>query len=351
MILDDRKRKILHAIIDDYINTAEPIGSRTIARKYELSLSSATIRNEMADLEDLGYLAQPHTSSGRIPSDKGYRFYVDRLMKKCELSLEEIENIKNAMDVRINELSQLIKQASRVMSDITKYTSMAVTPEMKGSKIKAIQVSPIEIGKALVVVVTNTDVVKNTIVKIADNISPYELITASNIVNDKLKGHTIEEINLPVIREIQKSLGNLNSVLMQILDGVAECINKIDNSEVYLNGTMNILNYPEFKDVLKARDFINLLDTKGVLIDLLNSKSQIINNCDINIKIGEENALNGIKECSLITTTYSVGDAVIGYIGIIGPTRMDYPRVISLINCMKTKMNEELLKLIGEVLD
>ena len=166
MFLDDRKRRILQAIIDDYIDTAEPIGSRTIARKHELGLSSATIRNEMADLEDMGYLAQPHTSSGRVPSDKGYRLYVDQLMTVRELSADEVESIRLAMETRINELSQLLRQASAVMSRFTRYTSMAITPQMKASTLKALQVVPIESGKALVVVVTNAGIARNRLIKI-----------------------------------------------------------------------------------------------------------------------------------------------------------------------------------------
>lgn len=168
MFLDERKKRILQSIIDDYISTAEPVGSRTVARKHELGLSSATIRNEMADLEEMGYLTQPHTSAGRIPSDKGYRFYVDQLMKQSELTMEEIYSIKSAMDTKINELSQLLKQVSVAMSKITKYASMAALPEKKNSVLKAVQVVPVEKGKALVVVITNSGTIKNSLINISD---------------------------------------------------------------------------------------------------------------------------------------------------------------------------------------
>ncbi|MCX8131001.1 MAG: heat-inducible transcriptional repressor HrcA [Clostridia bacterium] len=344
MFLDDRKMSILKAIIDDYIDTAEPIGSRTIARKHELGLSSATIRNEMADLEEMGYLAQPHTSAGRIPSDKGYRLYVDQLMKARELSSEEIDNIRRAMEVKINELNQLMKQASSVMSKITKYTSMAITPQMKTSILKAIQVVPIETGKALVIVVTNTGVVRNGLIKVADNISPDFLIKVSNILNNKLAGLTIEQINLPIIKEIEYEMGTYKEILIPILDSVADCITQIDELEVYLDGATNIFNYPEFRDVMKAREFLNVLDEKEILCRLL--KSNNFNNKGITIQIGTENDLQEIKECSLVTTTYSLGDLIIGSIGIIGPTRMEYGRVISAMNYIREKINQEINRLV-----
>ena len=345
MFLDDRKMKILRAIIDDYIDTAEPIGSRTIARKHELGLSSATIRNEMADLEDMGYLAQPHTSAGRIPSDKGYRLYVDQLMKVRALTFDEIESIKKSMEIKINELSQLIRQASVAMSRITKYTSLAITPQMKKSVLKAVQVVPIEQEKALVVVVTNAGVVRNELVKISENISPDFLIRISNIFNDKLSNLTIEQINLPLIREIEQEIGVSKEILLPILNGVADCINQVDDSEIYLDGATNIFNYPEFRDIAKAQEFLHILDEKENLFKLL---TIVGDNKGINIQIGSENEFTEIKGCSLVTTTYSLGNLIIGSIGIIGPTRMEYPRVISSMNYIRDMINKEINRLIGE---
>lgn len=344
MFLDDRKRKILQAIIDDYIDTAEPIGSRTIARKHELGLSSATIRNEMADLEDMGFLAQPHTSSGRVPSDKGYRLYVDELMQRHELSTDEIETIKRAMETRINELSQLIRQASAVLSRFTRYTSMATTPQMKESIIKALQVVPVEKGKALVVVVTNAGIVRNNLVKISDTIPPDTLIMISNILNKKLSGLSIEQVNMRIISEIAREADTSGELLLPILQSAADCINQMDNAEVYIEGTTNIFNYPEFRDLVKAREFINLLDEKSSLGRLLSDASD---DPGIVVRIGAENDISGIKDCSLVTATYSLGSTFIGSIGIIGPTRMEYSRVISSMNYIRKKINEELNILLG----
>ena len=344
MNMDERKKRILQAIIDDYIDTAEPIGSRTIARKHELGLSSATIRNEMADLEEMGYLAQPHTSAGRVPSDKGYRMYVDQLMQVYDLQQDEIEKIKSAMELRINELSQLIRQASAVLSRFTRYTSMVVTPQMKTSIIKALQVVPIEVGKAMVIVVTNAGIVRNNLIKISEQLQPDTLIMISNALNSKLNGLTVEQVNKQLILEIEKEIGMSIDILMPLLSGVVECINQIDSTEVYVEGTTNILNHPEFKDIMKAKEFMNMLNEKAKIGRILFDASDSVG---IVVKIGSENDLSGIQDCSLISANYNVADNFIGTIGIIGPTRMEYPKVISSMNYIRKFMSEEINKLLG----
>lgn len=347
MLLDDRKLRILQAIIDDYIFSAEPVGSRTIAKKHELGLSSATIRNEMADLEEMGFLEQPHTSSGRVPSDKGYRLYVDQLMKATELSEGEIEKIRNAMDIRINELSQIIRNASVVMSQFTKYTSMAVTPQIKRSVLKAVQVVPIEPGKALVIVVTDSNIVRNNLVRIPEKTTPDFLIQVSNMLNDKLKGYTLEMLKNNFLNSGAEQLTSLPYDLMKpILDGIEDLIKLIDQPEIYLEGTTNILNFPEFKEVQKAKEFLNILDEKKIMSEILNSTSG--NKNEIIIQIGNENVIEGIKDCSIVTASYSIDDYVIGAIGIIGPTRMDYSKVVSSMNYIRNKINQEILKLLGD---
>ncbi|HHW00502.1 MAG TPA: heat-inducible transcription repressor HrcA [Clostridiaceae bacterium] len=346
MLLDDRKQRILQAIIDDYISTAEPVGSRTVARKHELGLSSATIRNEMADLEEMGYLSQPHTSAGRIPSDKGYRFYVDKLMKVRELSADETESLRKAMEVRISEVNQLLKQASSVMSRFTNYTSVAVTPQMKKSVIKAIQTLPIDTGKALVVVVTNAGVIRNSIVKISESILPDTLTRIANFLNDKLSNMTIEKVDKSIFNEIERELVIPGKVVKPILDAVTHCIKQIDCPEVYLDGAINIFNHPEFRDISKAKEFLSVLDEKYVLYSIMDSVS---NDRLINVLIGAENKVEEIKDCSLVTTTYSLGGMTIGSIGVIGPTRMEYSKVISSMKFIREKLNQEINKLLGDV--
>lgn len=342
--MDDRKKRILQAIIDDYIDTAEPIGSRTIAKRHELGLSSATIRNEMADLEEMGYLAQPHTSAGRVPSDKGYRLYVDQLMRVYDLQQEEINKITSAMELRISELNQLIKQASAVLSHFTKYTSMAVTPPMKTSTIKAVQIVPIEIGKALAIVVTNTGIVRSNLIDTPDQMQPDTLNMISNALNKKLNGLAIEQVGRQLVSDIEKEIGLVPETLMPILHGVAECISQVDNTEVYVEGTTNILNHPEFRDIVRAKEFMSMLDEKSSIVKKLfdvSDKEEFV------IKIGSENDVSGFQDCSLIAANYNIGDTFVGTIGIIGPTRMEYSKVISSVNFVRNFVSKEISKLLG----
>jgi len=345
MIMDDRKKRILQAIIDDYIDTAEPIGSRTIARKHELGLSSATIRNEMADLEEMGYLAQPHTSAGRVPSDKGYRLYVDKLMPVHCLNHEEIQNIKLAMEIRISELSQLIKQATAVLSRFTKYTSMAVTPHLKSSTIKTVQVVPIETGKALVIVVNNAGIIRNSLIKISEHIMPDMLLRISNVLNDQMSGLAVEKADARRLTGLDRDLGLAAEMLKPVLEGVTDCLDQLYDQEVYVEGTTNILHHPEFKDVAKAREFLNMLDEKTSLTRALFSS---VNPDGITVRIGSENDLTGFQDCSVITITYNVADTLAGTIGIIGPTRMEYPKVISSMRYIQTLLSDEINRLLGQ---
>jgi len=344
VLLDDRKKRILQAIIDDYIDTAEPVGSRTIARKHELGLSSATIRNEMADLEEMGYLAQPHTSAGRIPSDKGYRLYVDQLMKVHQLTPEETESIKSALEIKISEIGQLIRQASSIISKVTKYTSMAITPNLKKSTLKTIQVILIEPGKQLVIVVTNNNVVRNCLVRTPVSVVPDYTVRISNILNEKLNGLTIEQVTANLINEIEDEIGVENDVLMPILEGVSDCIKQVDSPEVYLDGMTNIFNFPEFRrDIRRARDFLNILDEKYIMHKLLDTRKITK---EIDIKIGEENEFEEIKECSLVTATYKIGDSLVGSLGVIGPTRMEYSKVVSSLDFIRKQISKEIRKLL-----
>jgi len=344
MIMDDRKKRILQAIIDDYIDKAEPIGSRTIARKYELGLSSATIRNEMADLEEMGYLAQPHTSAGRVPSDKGYRLYVDKLMPTRSLNNAEIRELRSAVNTRVYELSQLLKQATAVLSNFTKYTSMAVTPKMRSSTIKTVQVVPIEAGKALVIVVNNAGIVRNALIKISEQATSEMLGRISNLLNDKLAGLTFEQADTEGIKTLGREIGVSGDIMQPILDGTADCIYQMGDHEMYVEGSTNILNHPEFKDMDKARQFLSMLDEKTSICRAVYDSTRPNG---ITVRIGSENDLSSIRDCSLVTVSYNVSDTMVGTIGIIGPTRMAYNKVISSISYMKKLVSEEISKLLG----
>lgn len=335
MELDERKRIILNAIINDYIQNAEPVGSRTLVKKYKMGLSSATIRNEMADLEDMGYLEQPHTSAGRIPSDKGYRLYVDKLMQVNSPSREEVMTIKSFMQIAtINEIEKIMKRTTKLLSQITKYTSAMLTPQLSKSTVKSIQLIEVTQNDVLAVIVTDTGIIKNVLVKLPKTINNSSLIKINNMLNEKLKGLTCKEIDLSVITSIQNEMGGYYEILNAIIPVLHESLNSMD-TDVYLEGTTNILNYPEYNDIDKARNLLTLMDQRNVLGDIFSEGEG-----KLSITIGSENELDEMKDCSIVKASYSIGDNSIGKIGIIGPRRMNYSRVIGIINCLVDILND-----------
>jgi len=344
--LDSRKRYILQAIIEDYINRAEPIGSRTIARKYDLGLSSATIRNEMADLEELGYLVQPHTSAGRIPSQKGYRLYVDEFVKLCELSREEMRKMREALESQIHDIDEIIKVAIGLISELTEYTSIGVTAKMKKILIKAVQVVPVGEGKALVVVVLDGGQVKNSLISVDNTLLPENLISISNILNESFYGKTIEQIEM--INEDEIIDVNINGMtgklLRTVVKAIKSCLESID-TDVFTEGRINIFNYPEFQDIIKAKMFLKTLQEKE---KVLSAMSDSFSKGGIVVRIGTENMLDELKDCSLITATYSVDDVFVGSIGIVGPTRMQYGKVLSSLHLLNKYLQKQINNLLGE---
>jgi heat-inducible transcriptional repressor len=343
-LIDERKKQILKSIIEDYIHFAEPVGSRTISKMLDLNLSSATVRNEMSDLEEMGYIAQPHTSAGRVPTEKGYRMYVDELMKLERLTADEIETIRNALDAKINELSQLIRNASYIISRITSYTSVAMTRQTGSQRIKALQIVPIESRKALVVVVSSSGAVRNNIVMLPSAIPPDEMIKLSNLLNDVLKNRELGDFSFEFVNRLLDDFGIDKGILLSVMEGVAEGINQIENPEVYTSGAANIFNFPEFMNVFKAKQFLDLIDEKRALRELLNKAR---NNKGVTVLIGTESEMRQVEGLSLVTATYKLNDVSIGSIGIIGPTRMEYSKVISSMNIIKRAISEEIKKMLG----
>lgn len=333
-MLDERKKRILQAIIDDYVSTAEPIGSRTIAKKYEMGLSPATIRNEMSDLEDMGYLQQPHTSAGRIPSDKGYRLYVDELMNQKELTEEELDAIRTVLIDKITAIEQIMKQTSALLSSITHYTSIVLLQSIKKNTIRHIQLLPIDQTNAVIVIVTESGVIKNNIIKLPETLDKESIVKLSNLLNEKLHGLTIESITLPVIQDIQKQMGKNKGLLMPILDIITCSIESIEDCDIYLDGISNILDYPEYNNIEKARSFMSAIKQKDTIFKLLNES----NNEGINISIGIENYIQEMDDCSLVSTSYDIGGKTIGKIGIIGPKRMDYSKVVTTMNNVRNQL-------------
>lgn len=337
MDMDERKIRILQAIINDYINTGEPIGSRTIAKKYELGISSATIRNEMADLEDMGYLEHIHTSSGRKPSDRGYRLYVDHLMKAHQLTPEEEMIIKRQLiNAAFNEVDKIVKQATVLLSELTKLTCIVKTPSVKKSFLKTIQLVNIDSCNVLSVIVTDSAVIKNNIIRVNKPVDNDTLNKITNLLNVRLKNLTVEEINLEVINNLKRDLVGYEDIFNAIIPVLYESLNSTDTTDIYLEGTTNIFNYPEYNDIVKAREFLGLLNDKNNINSLLNT------NNELTVSIGEENFVPEAKDYSVISTVYSIGERPIGSIGIIGPTRMHYPKVISILTKVIKEINESL---------
>ncbi|WP_461569439.1 heat-inducible transcriptional repressor HrcA [Thermincola ferriacetica] len=339
MMLDERKKQILLAIIQDYIATAEPIGSRTIARKYKLGVSPATIRNEMADLEELGYIEQPHTSAGRVPSDLGYRYYVDCLMKKSKLTKNEKDAITRGLATRVNEVAQVIEQTNRILSSLTNYTTVVLGPNTGGA-IKHVQIIPLEGGKALVVVVTSVGVVRNRMIDIAESLTPADLEHISRVLNAKLQGLTLESIKMTLIREIYSELAKNEHIFDAAMDLLQGTLNLNSEEKVYLAGTLNIFNQPEFRDINKVKTLLSLLEQDSLLRNLLKESSK--NEAGVTIKIGGENELEGFKECSMITASYQIEGEVVGAIGLIGPTRMHYDKAVAMVEFVTQYLSEVL---------
>ena len=339
--LDDRKKRILKAVIDEYIETREPVGSRTISKLPDMGYSPATIRNEMADLEDLGYLTQPHTSAGRIPSDKGYRFYVDKLIKfeeklGFEPTAKELDDVKSSVQREIGEMTDQIRVASELISRLTEYTSIAVTGTAGGTRrIKALQVVPIEPGKALSVIVLDDDTVLNSVIAHDSNIGPEMLMKVSTHCNLLFAGHRIEEINMNMIDSVSEATGVSRTALLPVVDGLFECIKKAESTEIHTEGAVKLLSHPEFSDVGKAKGILELLNKEELMVDLIKECST---SDGLVIRIGSENKIEELNECSVVTATYSVNGVNLGSIGVLGPTRMDYPRVIAALEYVRKKL-------------
>ena len=341
MDLGSRKRLILQAIIEDYINTAEPVGSRKISKKYLTGTSSATIRNEMADLEDMGYIEQPHTSAGRIPSDKGYRLYVDTIMKQNTVNDAQNERIKQEFIDSVGEIDRLVKHASKLLSQMTQYTSIVLAPQLRRTRIRQIQLIRIDNATVLAVIITDAGIVKNSILRLAQDVQPDALIRITNMLNDKLTDLGMENEESFDIEDMLDNSAGYREIIEQIVPELIKTLLYSDTAEIYHDGVSNILNLPEYSDINKARDFLNAMEEKDLLFKVLND----IHN-DMCVCIGSENKIEQFRECSLIKATYKVSDKIIGSVGIIGPTRMEYSRAISIVECMTKNLSEMLTNIL-----
>lgn len=349
MDMNERKKKILHSIINEYIKSAEPIGSRHVAKSLDIGLSSATIRNEMADLEEMGYLEQPHTSAGRIPSDKGYRLYVDSLMNDYELTVNDLTALGGALEWKLGQIDKIIKRASVILSELTHYTAVLTTPEMKRGAIKTVELVPVDSTSALIILVTNEGVMKHKRVLLPPGADKEFIHSFSNLLREKLAGLTLDEISAAKISEIRRAMQAHFELLFPVLDFIADIIDDVRaETEVFTSGATNILNYPEFSDVRLAKEFLEFLDDKSAVAELLQPQMEnqpARKNGGITVRIGRENDLDIMQKSSVISANYYVGDKVMGRLGIIGPTRMDYPKTIAKIKKISAMLNRLLYEL------
>ncbi|WZL77609.1 heat-inducible transcriptional repressor HrcA [Eubacteriales bacterium mix99] len=343
MKLGARKLKILQAIIDDYIRTAEPVGSRTLAKKYGLGISSATIRNEMSDLEEMGFLEQPHTSAGRVPSDKAYRFYVDKLMKVRSLDQKEAEYIRETYESTIDQIEQIIFHTAETLSEVTNYTSLAMAPRLSKVTIRHIQLVQVDGEFALLVIVTSSGILRDTLIRIPEGINNDYLSRVSNILNEQFRGKTIDQIDTEDLANIRDKFLKNRKFFSSLLDILIQRFRESEKREVYLGGTTNIFNFPEYQDIIRAQSFLNLMEEKDLLYDILSNSTED----GVWVSIGSENSYNELHDCSIVTATYSLEDRVLGTIGLIGPTRMEYSKAISVMDYMGKALSRYLTRLYG----
>ena len=345
-MLDERKLKVLYAIINSYVLTAEPIGSRTISKQYNLGVSAATIRNEMADLEELGYLNKPHSSAGRVPSDKAYRLYVDHLLKAKNpiVDIEKKNEIKKILSTDNMEIDKLIKKSAKMLSASTSYTALAITPQINTNSLKHIQLLLIDQYDILIVLVSSSGIVKNTIIRIEFPVSENLLNTISNFLNDSLKDLSLEELVLLVKGESFDEWQGFKHIIGKVIPIIKNFMQDMESITLYSDGITKILNFPEYKDVEKAREFISFIENKELVVDIL--LNDILSQ-NVDIIIGNENIYAPIKDCSIVTATYSFDGKIIGKIGVIGPTRMEYQKIINTITLFSENITEIVNILMG----
>ena len=339
MELDERKIMILKAVIKNYMETGEPVGSRTISKLPECSFSSATIRNEMCDLEDMGYLIQPHTSAGRIPSDKGYRFYVDEILKEKNT---EVQEMKELMLQRVDRLELVLKRMAKLIASNTNYAAMISGPSAHQARIKLLQLSRMDQRRLLVVIVVEGNIISNKIITVDNELTDAELLNLNILLNTSLNGLTINEINLDVIRKLKEDAGEHRELVENILNELAESFREDEDLQIYTSGATNVFKYPELTDGESASRIINTFEEKDRLKEILKD----VNSADksdgnkIQVFIGDESPVPDMGDCSMVTANYDLGGGLRGTIGIVGPKRMDYEKVLATLRTLMNQLDE-----------
>ena len=335
MELDDRKLKILYAVIRNYLETGEPVGSRTISKYTDLNLSSATIRNEMADLEELGFIIQPHTSAGRIPTDKAYRLYVDTIMEEKD---REISELKGLLVETEGKMDRVLKNVAKVLAATTNYATVVSAPRSQLNKLKFIQLSRVDENQLLAVIVVEGNVINNNIIPIAEPLSEETVLKLNILLNTNLNGLSIDEINLAMIAALKQQAGIHSDIVGEVIDAVAEAIRADEDLQIYTSGANNILKYPELADHQKAGDLINTFEEKEMLAKLAAQSIEEESETGIQVYIGEESPIQSMKDCSVVTATYELGQGMKGSIAVVGPKRIDYEKVVGTLRTMMAEL-------------
>ncbi len=336
MQLDDRKWTILKAIIKTYLETGEPVGSRTISKFADLNLSSATIRNEMSDLEEMGLILQPHTSAGRIPSDAGYRLYVDYMLEEKD---REVTEMKELVLQRQDKMELLLKQMAKLLAANTNYAAMISGPQYHRTKLKFIQLSIVSETQILAVIVAEGNIVKNKMLQIEHGLDQKTILELNILLNSALNGLTLEEINLSTISKLKEQAGIHSEVVNRVLDAVAESIQTEEEVEIYTSGATNIFKYPELSSSEKASELISAFEEKKDLVGMISQDGQT-DETGIQVYIGQESPLQTMQDCSVVTATYELGEGMYGRIGVIGPKRMDYDKVVSTLRTLMAQLDQ-----------
>ena len=337
MDMDSRKEKILEAVVLDYIQTAEPVGSRTISKKYDLGVSPATIRNEMADLEEMGLIEQPHTSAGRIPSDKGYRFYVDHLMEEKN---REVDDMKKFVIEHTEKVDQVLQQVAKMLAANTNYATMVSAPSYHRNKVKFIQLSNVNEEQILAVIVTEGNLVKNKIIPVPEPIDNETMLKLNILLNSNLNGLALQDINLGTIAKLKEQAGIHSDIISDVLDTVAETMGQDEDIRIYTSGTTNLFKYPELSDSTeKASELISTFEEKQQLASLVTENLLEDKSTGIQVYIGNESPIQTMKDCSVVTATYELGEGIRGTIGIVGPKRMDYEKVMDNLKVLKNSLD------------
>ena len=349
--LTERKKSILRAIVQDYVESAEPVGSKALLTRHQLGISSATVRNEMAELEEEGYLEQPHTSSGRVPSDKGYRAYVDDMLTLREIPEADKQRLEEELEANVHEIQSLIRQAAGVLSEETELASLVLTPTYGSSTLRQIKILMIEPGRALVVVVLSAGIVRDRLIQVPGSLSQEQLREIAEAVEKHLSGRKLEDISLVTVTDAGQQEAIPNVLLNQVLFETYLSIKQAENIDVYLQGSHRLLEQPEFSDVKKAHRFLNTMNQNGLVAGYLSELQDDVRAEEGQpayvVRIGQEIALEGMEDCSFVSSSYRIGHEIRGKIAVIGPKRMLYSKIISDVSFINQSLNRLIRRGLG----